>query len=121
MRNNDGKDLYESFMTVDGGIKFMNNQINALRSNVINLQENIQKTKVDPVKMFNELKEKQLIIEKNKVIIKDKMKVLEGRNRMLQISMDKNIFYKKVVYVLIAIVISIIVIVLFAASFFKSS
>jgi hypothetical protein len=49
------------------------------------------------------------------------MKILEGRNRMLQISMDKNIFYKKVVYVLIAIVISIIVIVLFAASFFKSS
>ena len=120
MRNN-GEDLYESFMTVDGGIKFMNNQINALRSNVINLQENIQKTKVDPVKMFNELREKQLIIEKNKVIIKDKMKILEGRNKMLQISMDKNIFYKKVVYVLIAIVISIIVIVLFAASFLKSS
>ena len=120
MRNN-GEDLYESFMTVDGGIKFMNNQINALRSNVLNLQENIQKTKVDPVKMFNELREKQLIIEKNKLIIKDKMKILEGRNRMLQISMDKNIFYKKVVYVLIAIVISIIVIVLFAASFFKSS
>ena len=120
MRNN-GKDLYESFMTVDGGIKFMNNQINALRSNVINLQENIHKKKVDPVKMFNELREKQLIIEKNKVIIKDKMKILEGRNKMLQISMDKNIFYKKVVYVLIAIVISIIVIVLFAASFLKSS
>ena len=43
MRNN-GEDLYESFMTVDGGIQFMNNQINALRSNVLNLQENIQKT-----------------------------------------------------------------------------
>jgi len=120
MRNN-GKDLYESFMSVDGGIQFMNKQIDALRSNVLNLQENIEKTKVDPDKMFNELREKQLIIEKNKSIIKDKMKILESRNRMLQISMDKNIFYKKVVYVLLAIVISIIVIVLFAASFFKSS
>ena len=120
MRNN-GEDLYESFMTVDAGIQFMNNQINALRSNVLNLQEDIEKTKVDPKKMFNELREKQLIIEKNKLIIKDKMKILEGRNRMLQVSMDKNIFYKKVVYVLLAIAISIIVIVLFATSFFKSS
>jgi len=120
MRNN-GKDLYESFMSVDGGIQFMNNQINALRSNVLNLQENIEKTKVDPEKMFNELREKQVLIEKNKLIIKDKMKILEGRNRMLQISMDKNIFYKKVVYVLLAIIISIIVIVLFVASFFKSN
>ena len=119
MRNN-GEDSYKSFMSVDGGIKFMNNQINALRSNVINLQENIEKTKVDPEKIFNELREKQLFIEKNKVIIKDKMKILEGRNRMLQISMDKNIFYKKVVYVILSIVIAIIVIMLFAVSFFKS-
>jgi len=47
------------------------------------------------------------------------MKVLEGRNRMLQISMDKNIFYKKVVYVLLAVVISVLVIILFALSFFR--
>ena len=120
MRNN-GEDEYESFMNIDKGIEFMNDNIVALKSQTINLQENIEKTRIDPEKMFNELKEKQIIMDKNREIIKNKMKILEGRNRMLQISMDKNIFYKKVVYVLIAIVISIIVIVLFAASFFKSS
>jgi hypothetical protein len=118
MRNN-GKDLYESFMSIDRGILLMDNNINALKTHVINLQENIDKTKVDPQKLFNELKEKQIIIENNKLIIKNKMKILDGRNRMLQISMDKNIFYKKVVYVLLSVVISIIIIILFAFSFFK--
>ena len=71
--------------------------------------------------MFNELREKQSILERNKEIIKDKMKILEGRNRMLQLSMDKNIFYKKVVYVILSIVIALIIIILFAVSFFKSN
>lgn len=119
MRNNNGQDLYENFMTVDKGIVFMNDNINGLKSHVINLQENIDRTKIDPNKIFNELNEKQVILEKNKLFIHNKMKVLEGRNRMLQISMDKNIFYKKVVYVLLAVVISILIIILFALSFFR--
>jgi hypothetical protein len=118
MRNN-GEDLYEFFMTIDKGIVFMDNNINGLKSHVINLQENIDKTKVDPNKIFIELNEKRNILEKNKLIIRDKMKVLDGRNRMLQVSIDKNIFYKKVVYVLLAVVISIIIIILFALSFFR--
>jgi hypothetical protein len=119
MRNNNGQDVYENFMTIDKGIVLMNDNINGLKSHVINLQENIDKTKIDPNKIFNELNEKQVILEKNKSIIRNKMKVLDGRNRMLQISMDKNIFYKKVVYVLLAVVISIIIIILFALSFFR--
>lgn len=118
MRRN-GEDIYEAFMTVDRGLVFIDDNINGLKSHVINLQENIDKTKVDPVKMFNELNEKKNILEKNKLIIQNKMKVLDGRNRMLQISIDKNIFYKKVVYVLLALVISIIIIILFVLSFFK--
>ena len=120
MRNN-ASDLYENFLTVDIGINTMTDNINNLKSNVLYLQENIDKTKIDPEKVFNELKEKQVILEKNKAIIQDKMKILNGRNRMLQLSMDKNIFYKKVVYVLLSVVISILVIILFAISFFKSN
>ena len=59
MRNN-GKDLYENFLTVDRGIQLMADNIDNLKSNVINLQENIDKTKIDPEKVFNELKEKKL-------------------------------------------------------------
>ena len=120
MRNN-GEDQYETFMNIDKGIEVMNDNIIALKSQTINLQENIRKTKIDPEKIFNELKEKQVVLEKNREFIRDKMKILEGRNRMLQISMDKNIFYKKVVYVILSIVIAIIVIILFAVSFFKTS
>ena len=119
MRNN-GEDQYETFMNIDKGIEVMNDNIIALKSQTINLQENIRKTKIDPEKIFNELKEKQVVLEKNREFIRDKMKILEGRNRMLQISMDKNIFYKKVVYVILSIVIAIIVIILFAVSFFKT-
>jgi hypothetical protein len=73
------------------------------------------------IQIFNELREKKIIYDKNREIIQDKMKILEGRNRMLQISMDKNIFSKKVVYILLTIVICIILIILFAISFFKSN
>ena len=120
MKNN-AEDKYEAFMNIDKGIDVMNDNIIALKSQTINLQENIEKTKIDSEKMFNELKEKQVMLDKNKAIIKEKMKILEGRNRMLQLSMDKNIFYKKVVYVILSIVIAIIVLVLFAISFFKNN
>jgi len=119
MRGN-AQDPMRTFMNIDNGIDLMNDNIIALKSQTINLQENIRKTKVDPEKMFNELREKQYTIEKNNEIIKNKMKILDGRNRMLQISLDKNIFYKKVVYVILSIVIAIIIIMLFAISFFKS-
>jgi hypothetical protein len=119
MRNN-GEDKYETFMNINKGIEIMNDNIVALKSQTINLQENIEKTKIDPSKIFNELKDKEILLEKNKKIIQEKMKILEGRNRMLQISIDKNIFYKKVVYVILTIVIVIIIIVLFAVSFLKS-
>lgn len=123
---NIGEDKYEAFMNldrimnVDKAIDTMNDNIIALKSQTINLQENIEKTKIDPEKIFNELREKQIIYDKNREIIRDKMKILEGRNRMLQISIDKNIFSKKVVYILLTIVISIILIILFGISFFKS-
>ncbi len=118
---NIGEDEYESFMNLDRAIDVMNDNIVALKSQTINLQENIEKTKIDPEKIFNELREKKIIYDKNREIIQDKMKILEGRNRMLQISMDKNIFSKKVVYILLTIVICIILIILFAISFFKSN
>jgi hypothetical protein len=120
MRNY-GKDLYESFMPVDKGINYMNDNINGLKKRVIDLQDEIDKTQINPEELINELKEKQILFEKNKSIILNKMKVLDGRNRMLQISLDKNIFYKKVVYVLLAVVISIIIIILFSLSFFKNN
>ena len=120
MRTN-AEDPMSQFMNIDKGIEVMNDNIIALKSQTINLQENIEKTKIDPEKMFNELKEKESILEKNKEIIRNKMKILEGRNRMLQISMDKNIFYKKVVYVILSIVIALIIVILFAVSFFKSN
>ena len=118
---NIGEDKYENFMNMDQTIDVMNSNIDGLKSQTINLQENIQKTKVDPEKIFNELREKNIIMEKNREIIRDKMKILEGRNRMLQLSMDKNIFYKKVVYILLSITIAIIIIIIFGMSFFKSN
>ena len=118
---NIGEDKYESFMSLDNAIDVMNDNIVALKSQTINLQENIEKTKIDPDEIFNELREKKIIYDKNREIIQDKMKILEGRNRMLQISMDKNIFSKKVVYILLTIIISIILIILFGISFFKSN
>ena len=58
MRGN-AQDPMRTFMNIDNGIELMNDNIIALKSQTINLQENIRKTKVDPEKMFNELRKKQ--------------------------------------------------------------
>ena len=81
MRNN-GEDLYENFLTVDRGIKLMSDNIDLLKSNVINLQENIDKTKIDPEKVFNELEKIRLIL-KFKGILFAKFKPKRKSNRII--------------------------------------
>ncbi len=104
----------------DGTKKMVDNASN-FRANIYNMQSKIASQDVDILSKTQEYKEAQKMLDKNREIINDKMKILESRNRQLQISIDNNIYWKKFLYALFAIIIGIIVIVILFSSFMKKS
>ena len=100
---------------VEGTKKMQTNSDN-LRNKVINLQAQIKKQKIDLDARMMSLDENANQIHKNREIINSKQQILESRNRQLQLSIDKTIYYKKVVYTLLAVAIAVLVIFLLGAS-----
>lgn len=88
-----------------------------LRYNILNIQEKIEKQKMDIGEKAGEITNTQEMIERNRRIINNKMNILESRNRQLENSIDRNIYWKKVLYVLFAVIIAIIVLLLLITSF----
>lgn len=102
------------------GTSSMASNSNNFRSEILELQNKIEKQKVDISGKKGEILNTQELIKKNRQIIRDKLNILDDRNQQLQFSIDRNIYGKKVLYILLAIVISIVVILLFVNSFFKN-
>jgi flagellar motility protein MotE (MotC chaperone) len=94
-------------------------------------QENITQEEKDRLRAFinsqdsdiqgfdNNLKEKKEQLEALNKQIENKMKLIETRNRMLQVSIEKNNYKKKVIYTLISIILAIIIIMLVAYVYFN--
>jgi hypothetical protein len=89
------------------------------RASINNLQENIKNTTQTIQDRETEIMNK---IERTKLQereIEDKKKLIETRNRMLQISQEKNIYKKKIIYTLISIIIAISLMIIVGYSFFN--
>jgi len=114
------QDNFEHLTNEQTAIDNMNKYINNFRGQTVGLQEDIIKTTIDYNTINKNIKEKDLLIYNNNNILKTKFNLLDNRNRMLELSIDKNIYAKKVVYTLLAISISIIIIILFVISFFRN-
>lgn len=104
----------------EGTMQMVDNASN-FRNNIYNMQEKIASQDIDILSKTKEYNDAQKMMEKNREIINNKMKILESRNRQLQISIDNNIYWKKFLYVLFAVIIGIIVIVILFSSFMKKS
>lgn len=104
----------------EGTNKMVNNTFN-LRNKIIGTQQKIEKQKMDIHLKTGQIKDTQQLIDQNKNVINKKMQILESRNKQLELSIDRNIYWKKVLYVLFAIIIIIIVVLLFLTSFLKNS
>ena len=69
-------------------------------------------------KKADQITEKQKQVYGQSQEIEDKIKLLDTRNKMLQLSIDQNIYKKKVIYSLLSVIIALIVGMLFFYTFF---
>lgn len=94
-------------------------QLNQVKSNILNAQSKIDKQNSEIEKKAQQLEQKQKQIYGQSQEIEDKIKLLDTRNKMLQLSIEKNIYKKKVIYTLMAVILGLIIAMLALYSFFK--
>jgi len=92
--------------------------INSLRQYVINTQAQINTKKAEIDEKANQISNKQKQVYGQSQEIEDKLKLLDTRNKMLQLSIDQNIYKKKVIYSLLSVIIALIVGMIFFYTFF---
>jgi chromosome segregation ATPase len=83
------------------------------------INEIIEKQDIDINEANSSLLNKKTQLEQMNSHIHDKIKLIETRNRMLQVSIEKNNYKKKVIYTLISVIIAIIIIMLVAYVYFN--
>jgi len=103
--------------TLDSHIQSTSQETNALISNIRNTSKNIDKIEKDLKATSNDLGRKATRQRNQHKDIKNKEKLLLSRERMLQLSIEKNIYKRKVIYTYIS-VICLVLLLLFSAYFF---
>ena len=97
------KDLLENFTTLSTqnpqDLSYIKNEILNTKS-VINETSNLIEKKSDT------LEEKQKQVYGQTKEIEDKMRLLETRDKMLQLSIDRNLYKKKVIYSLFSVILA---------------
>ena len=104
---------------VDQSNAKLSNDINNINDHLVETQYEIQKKQNEIQKKANIISEKQKQVYGQTQEIDDKIQLFETRNKMLQLSIDRNIYKKKVIYSLLAIIIALIVGMLFFYSYFS--
>lgn len=98
-------------------INALENNIKVLTDRLIALQNNIKQQSQDLRTNEMSLEEKQAQILAQESEIDNKKKLLLTRDRMLQLSIEKNVYKKKVIYTLLSIIIVIIIMMLVGYAF----
>ena len=93
----------------------MNNTIIELQKSAT---EDINKTAEDIENYKQTLKNNNNLFQKYTNDIQNKMQLVATRDRMLQLSQERNIYKKKVIYVLFSIIITLLIAVVSAYTFF---
>jgi len=93
-------------------VRIMEEQIENIKNNILQTQAKIQMHDEDIKLREQALQNKNSQIQGQEMEIKKKMELLETRNRQLQLSMDRNIFKKKIIYTLLSLIIAIFIIIL---------
>ena len=97
-------------------------QLENVKDKLTNLQSSMEermKKKSEEISAYQEKLEtnNQLLSEYDKNI-KNKMSVIATRDRMLQLSQERNVYKKKMIYVLLSIIIALLVAVISAYTIF---
>ena len=99
------------------------NELSVKREQLMNsLKESHHEIETQQSELNNlreEIKNKELRAKQQEYTIKNKETLINTRNRMLQISQEKNVYRKKVIYTLLALIVFVILIILISLTFFK--
>ena len=93
--------------------------INSLKNYLINTNSQIILKKAEIDEKAKQISDKQKQVYGQSQEIEDKLKLLDTRNKMLQLSIDQNVYKKKVIYSLLSIIIALIVGMIFFYTFFS--
>lgn len=110
------KDLLENFETLTPekaqSLKYIQDEI-------LNTQSIINETSTLIEKKEDTLDEKQKQVYGQTKEIEDKMRLLETRDKMLQLSIDRNLYKKKVIYSLFSIILAFVILMICFYAFFN--
>ena len=96
------------------------NEINkALQDAQVRTDNDIQITSNDIQNYKQTLLNNNLLFSKYSDDIKNKMQLVATRDRMLQISQERNVYKKKIIYVLLSMIIALIISVIFGYTIFS--
>jgi hypothetical protein len=93
-------------------------EINSINRYLLDAKAEIMLKQTEINKKADQITEKQKQVYGQSQEIEDKIKLLDTRNKMLQLSIDQNIYKKKVIYSLLSVIIALIVAMLFFFTFF---
>ena len=93
--------------------------ISSLRTYLINTNAAIISKKAEIDEKAKQIEDKQKQVYGQSQEIEDKLKLLDTRNKMLQLSIDQNVYKKKVIYSLLSVIIALIVGMIFFYTFFS--
>lgn len=104
-----------------GNQNSMDQELNRIKTSILTTQSKINKQNNIIQEKTTQLEQKQKQVYGQSQEIDDKIKLLETRNKMLQLSIERNIYKKKVIYSLLSVIIILIVGMLCFYAFFNKA
>ena len=99
----------------------LNQERDTLQEQINNTKQIISAQEREIATKSNEIRTREEILKDKDNNVSDNRSLLNVRDRMLQLSQDKNIYKQKVIYTLIALIISVFMIVICGYIFFGGS
>jgi len=96
-------------------------RIENIKQNIYQIQTKIDQQNTLVQKKSDILDEKQKQVYGQSQEIDDKMRLLETRNKMLQLSIERNIYKKKVIYSLLSVILLLLIGILCFYAFFNKA
>jgi len=113
------KDLLENFTTLSTQNPQDLSNLNNIKTEILNTKSVINETSNLIEKKSDTLEEKQKQVYGQTKEIEDKMRLLETRDKMLQLSIDRNLYKKKVIYSLFSVILAFVIIMICFYAFFN--
>jgi hypothetical protein len=110
------KDLLENYTNVSQG---QAQNLNYIKNEILTAKSVINETSDQIEKKADSLDEKQKQVYGQTKEIEDKMSLLETRDKMLELSINRNLYKKKVIYSLFSVILAFVILMICFYAFFN--